>query len=104
MWNCITILDKSCRQVILLLHQAQVQSGTVSDFVVNVVQAAREQDLDAALDFGVLLANAEFGQGRHGGSADDGVLQHDAIVDVPHVLGRLGRLGALEAKQVENAD
>ncbi|KAH6607257.1 hypothetical protein Trco_003570 [Trichoderma cornu-damae] len=94
----------SSHLVVLLSHQLQVQGGSISDLVIDVVQAAGKQNLDAALDVRILLADAKLGKGRDGGSADNGVLEHDAVVDVANVLCGLGRLGPFEADEVQDAD
>lgn len=86
------------------MHETEVESSTISDFVVHIVQTPREQHVDAALDLGVLLSDAKLGEGRDGGGAHNGVLENDTVVDVANVLCRLGRLGTFETEQVQDAD
>ena len=104
MQDILTVLHKLVCQFVLLGHESEAQGRAVSDLVIHVIEAAREQDLHAALDLGVLLADAELGQSRHSRGTYDGVFEHHAVVDVSDVLGRLGRLGSLSAQEVENAD
>jgi hypothetical protein len=99
-----TILDKSLSQLILFLHQSQVQGSTISDLVIDIIQTSREQNLHTPLDLWVLLSNAELGKRRDGCGAHNGVLQHHSVVDVTNILGRLGCLRSLETKEVEDSD
>lgn len=85
------------------MHEPQVEGSAVPDFIVHIIQASRQQNLDTALDLGVLLPDTKLGQCRDGCGPDNGVLQDDAVVDVANVLGGLGSLGAFQTKQVENA-
>jgi hypothetical protein len=38
-----------------LVHQSKVQSSTIPNFVIHVIQATSEQDMHGFLDLGVLL-------------------------------------------------
>lgn len=99
----LTVLNKLGGKLILLVHQSQIQRGSVSYLVVDIVETSGKEDLDASLHVRVLLANAELGEGRYGGSSNNGILQDDAVIDVSDVLCRLRGLGALQSKEMENA-
>lgn len=60
----LTVLDESLRRLILVMHQPEVEGRAVTNLVIHVVQASSQQHVNTALDLGVLLSNAEFGQGR----------------------------------------
>lgn len=99
----LTVPDKLCgRLVVLLLHQPQVQRRAISDLVIRVVQTPGQQHINASLDLRVLLSHAELCQRRHCGSPHDRVLQHNPVVDVTYVLGRLRCLRAFHAEEVED--
>lgn len=99
-----TILDKVAGHlVVLLAHELQVQSSAVAHLVVHIVQASREEHLDASLDIGVLLAHTKLGQGSNGGGSNNCVLENHTIVDVADVLSRLSSFGTLQPDKMEDA-
>lgn len=78
------------------MHEPEVESGTVPDFVIDIVQTPCQQNVDAPLDLGILLADTKLSQRRHGSGTHNGVLQDDSVVDVPNILGRLRGLGTFD--------
>lgn len=98
-----TVLDELVADVILLVHEPQVERSTVTNLIVDIVQASCEQDIHAALDLGIFLADTKFGESSDGGGSDDGIFKDDSVVDVADILGRLRRLGSFETKEVKNA-
>lgn len=96
----LTILDEPVGEFILFIHQSEVESSTVPDFIVRVIQTPGEQNSNTPLDFRVLLADAKLGQRRNGSRPDKSVFQNDSVVDVTDVLRRLRGLGAFHTKQV----
>lgn len=43
------------------MHKPKIESRTIPDFVINIIQAPGEENIHAALDFRVLLTNTKFG-------------------------------------------
>lgn len=100
-----TVLDKVlCHLIIFLAHELQVQGGTIAHFVVNIVQASRQQNLDTSLDVRVLLADAKLGQSSNSSSSHNGILKDDAVIDVTDVLGWLSSLRTLQTNKVKDTD
>ncbi|KAI6763517.1 hypothetical protein HG531_012905 [Fusarium graminearum] len=101
----LTILDEAnSHLVILLIHELEVKSSTVTDLIINVVQASGEENANTALDIGVLLADTELSKGGNGSSSDNSVLENDSVVNVSNVLGRLSSLGTLKTNKMEDSD
>lgn len=93
-----------CRQLVVLLHKPEVESSTVSNFVIDIVQTPGQQDIDAPLDLGVALAYAKLGESSDRSRTNDGILKDDSVVDVPDVLGGLGGLGPFHSEEMQDAD
>jgi len=87
--DCNTILDELVGHLVVLLHQSQIERGSVADFIISVIKASRKQNGDTALDLWILLTNTELGQCGHSSSADKRILQDHSVVDVANVLGGL---------------
>lgn len=101
----LTILDESsCHLIILLIHELQVKGSTITDLVINIIQASGEEDADTALNLRVLLANTKLGEGSDSSSSHDGVFKNHSVVNISDILGRLSGLGTLKTDKVKNSD
>lgn len=97
-----TIADKLSRDLIVfLLHQAKVECSTVADFIISVVQTSCEQDVNTAFHLWILLTDTKFGQCCYCSCSHNGVLQHNSVVDIPDVLGRLCRFWSFHAQHMQ---
>jgi hypothetical protein len=117
----LTFSDEHIRQR-LLLQDLDVHRRAVPHLVIDVIQASSnvsdspanarmakygppsQQHIHTLHHRLVVHTYTELGETAHGRGTDDGVLEHDSVVDVPDELGRVSRLGPLETKKVENAD
>src|SRR4051812_33898528 len=87
--SVLTILDERGRQVIFFLHQTQVQSSTVSNLVIDIIQASPEQNLNAALDLWILLADAKLSKSSDCGGPHGCVFENNSIINIADILGGL---------------
>lgn len=97
----LTISHKLAGDLIIFLHQPQVQRRTISNFIVGIVETPLQQHLNTRLDLRVFLSHAKLGESSDRGCSNNRVFQHNAVVDVSNVLGRLCGLGSLKTKQVQ---
>lgn len=55
----LTIPDELASHFVVLLHQSQVQSGTISHLIIRVVKASSQQHIYAALHLRIFLTDTE---------------------------------------------
>ena len=99
-----TILNKKTSHVILFLHQSQIESSTITHFIINVIKTPGKQNRNTRLDFGIFLADSKLGQCSHGSSANNGILQDHSVVNIANVLCRMTSLWTLDAEKMQYSD
>jgi len=101
----LTILDESSSHlIVLLIHELEVKGSTITDLVIDIIQASGEENTNTALNLRVLLSNAELGEGSDSSSSHNGVLKNHSVVNIPDILGRLSGLGTLKTNKVKDSD
>ena len=52
----LTISNEFDSHLVILVHQTKVEGSTISDFVINVVKTASEENVDGFLDLRIFLS------------------------------------------------
>lgn len=99
----LTFSDKHVSQSLLLEH-LDVHRRSVSDLVIDVLEASSQQHVDALHHRGVLDTDTKLGEGGDGSGSDDRVLEDDSVVDVADEFGRVARLRSFNAEQMQNSN
>ena len=100
----LTIANKLGSHLVVLLHQPQVESRAITHLIISIIKTSGQEHVDAALNLGVFLTNAELRQSRDRSSAHYRVLQHHTVVDIADILRRLCSPRSLETKQMQDPD
>lgn len=101
--SALTVSNKGVGKRVVVKH-SQIHRCSIANFVVDIVETSRKEYANAALDAFIGYIDAELSQAADCCSADDGVLEDDAIVNVSDVLRWLSCFWALDAEQMQNAD
>lgn len=100
----LTIPHEFSGNLILLLHQPQAQRRPIPHLIIRIIQTPPQQDTHTPLNLRIRLSNSKLAERRNRRSPHNRILQHDAVVDVADILGRLDGFGSFHAQQVQNAD
>ena len=85
----LTILDEAFGRLVFLMHEPQVKSSTISNFIVGIVKASSEEHINTSLDFRVLLTDAELRQCSDGGGSNNRIFENYSVIDIADVFGWL---------------